>query len=149
MGPDPLKNLGIKEFAERIKSKKYWPIKSTLMDQEVLAGIGNIYSDEILWASGVHPLSRSAKIPERVMRLMFSNCKTILNKSIKLGGDSMSDYRNAYGQKGGFQNYHKAYRKTGENCTKNSCLNKIGAIIKRIVIRGRSAHFCPVHQIKY
>lgn len=145
LGPDPLKNLSAREFRQRIKSKRYSPIKSTLMDQTVLAGIGNIYSDEILWASAAHPLSRSAKIPDKIFNLMFSNTKKILRKSIKLGGDSMSDYRNAFGEKGSFQHFHKAYRKTGQKCLRGKCRG----IIKRIVVRGRSAHFCPAHQIRY
>ena len=145
LGPDPLKNLSLSAFKKRIKLKKNWPIKSVLMDQPTIAGIGNIYSDEILWATAIYPLSISDKIPDKVLALMFANIKTILKKSIKLGGDSMSDYRNVLGEKGNYQNYHKAYRKTGQECLKPKCKG----IIKRIVVKGRSAHFCPVHQIKY
>ena len=68
--------------------------------------------------------------------------KIILQKSIKLGGDSMSDYRNPFGEKGKFQNFHKVYRRAGEKCLKHGC----SGVIKRIVVGGRSAHFCPVHQ---
>jgi formamidopyrimidine-DNA glycosylase len=76
---------------------------------------------------------------------MLKNTKKILKKSIKLGGDSMSDYRNAFGEKGRFQNFHKVYRKTGKKCPKPNC----GGIKKRIVVKGRSAHFCPAHQKLY
>lgn len=145
LGPDPLKDLGLKEFTERIKNKKSAPIKKVLLDQSVIAGIGNIYSDEILWATAVHPLSHANKIPEIILRKMFENTKEILNKSIKLGGDSVSDYLNAFGQKGGFQKCHKAYRQTGKSCPKRNC----EGIIKKTVIGGRSAHFCPKHQIFY
>lgn len=144
LGPDPL-DLGRDQFIERIRGRSDTPIKKVLLDQSVLAGIGNIYSDEILWASAVHPLSRRAKIPKSVFSRIYSSMKKILNKSIKLGGDSMSDYRNAYGKKGGFQNFHKAYRKTGEKCPKPGCRG----IIKRITVGGRSSHFCPLHQIRY
>ncbi len=68
--------------------------------------------------------------------------KKILTKGISLGGDSMSDYRNIYGERGKFQNAHKVYRLTKEVCQKKSC----GAIIQRKVVGGRSAHFCPKHQ---
>lgn len=149
LGPDPLKITDPKQFRDGIKSKRNWPIKAVLMNQEVLAGIGNIYSDEILWTSSVHPLSRSNKIPDKVIDLIFKNSKIILKKSISLGGDSMSDYRNVFGERGGFQNIHKVYRKIGTRCTNNNCKNKISAIIKRIVVKGRSAHFCPIHQVKY
>lgn len=144
LGPDPLK-IKLKEFEKRIKAKKSTPIKKVLLDQRVVAGIGNIYSDEILWASAVHPLSLASKIPEKILKNIFKNTKIILNKSIKLGGDSMSDYLNAFGEKGGFQRCHRAYRRTGQNCPKRNC----GGIISRMVVGGRSSHFCPKHQIKY
>jgi formamidopyrimidine-DNA glycosylase len=144
LGPDALK-INSREFAERILGKKNWPIKLTLLDQSVLAGIGNIYSDEILWDGGVHPLSSSDRIPLPQVKKMYSASKKILEKSIRLGGDSMSDYINAFGEKGGFQKCHQAYRRTGEPCTKRGC----GGIISRLVIGGRSSHFCSQHQIKY
>jgi formamidopyrimidine-DNA glycosylase len=137
LGPDPLRDLSAESFANRIKNKNNWPIKTTLMDQGTIAGIGNIYSDEILWATGIHPLSLSCK--------MYANTKKILEKSIGLGGDSMSDYRNAFGEKGRFQNFHRAYRQTGKKCLKRGC----GGIIKRMVVRGRSAHYCDIHQKRY
>lgn len=144
LGPDPLQ-IAKKEFIERIRTKESMPIKKVLLDQTVLAGIGNIYSDEILWASGVHPLSKPSKIPEKILAKMFVEAKKILKKSIKYGGDSMSDYLNAFGNKGKFQNFHKAYRRTGQNCPKANC----GGIIDKKVVGGRSAHFCSKHQIKY
>lgn len=141
LGPDALK-ISFKEFEERIKAKKQSLIKKVLLDQSVIAGIGNIYSDEILWAAGVHPETKAAKIPKPGLKKIWLAMKKILKKSIKLGGDSTSDYRNAYGKKGGFQNFHRAYRQTGKKCQKRSC----GGIIKRKVLNGRSAHFCPKHQ---
>ena len=145
LGPDPLK-ITFEEFRARIKSASWRrPIKTALMDQSVIAGIGNIYSDEILWVSAVHPLSRAGEIPDKILGVMFANTKKILKKSMRHGGDSMSDYRNAFGEKGGFQNFHKAYRKTGQKCEKSGC----GGIIKRLMVKGRSAHFCPAHQIKF
>jgi formamidopyrimidine-DNA glycosylase len=144
LGPDALAiNLG--EFASRIGAKKNWPIKLSLLDQNVVAGIGNIYSDEILWYAGVHPFSKSNKVPLPQIRKMYAASKKILTKSIKMGGDSMSDYINAFGEKGGFQNCHQAYRQKGKKCKKKGC----GGIIQRLVIGGRSSHFCDKHQIKY
>lgn len=115
-------------------------IKQVLMDPSVIAGIGNIYSDEILWRAGVHPLSKPGKVPERNLRLMFSAMKRTLRRGIDFGGDSMSDYRNIKGERGEFQNHHEAYRRTGKKCSRDK------GIIKRLVVGGRSAHFCPVHQ---
>jgi formamidopyrimidine-DNA glycosylase len=146
LGPDPLgsKFNGQKLF-ESIHNKKGAPIKSALLDQSAIAGIGNIYSDEILWQTSIHPLSRADQIPEKKFGEIFKAMQKILRFSIKHGGDSKSDYRNAFGEKGGFQNFHKVYGRKGKKCPKPKCLG----IIERMVVRGRSAHFCPKHQIKY
>ena len=148
IGPEPLdKNFTAKKLEERLKRKPSEKIKTVLMDQSIVAGIGNIYSDEILWQAGVRPerkvltlLRRGSKGQE--IKLIFKAMQKILTKSIKAGGDSMSDYRNLSGGKGKFQFYHKAYRRTGEKCRKRNC----GGTIQRKMINNRSAHFCSVHQ---
>jgi len=143
LGPEPLeKNFTLEQFEERILRRPRAPIKSVLMDQKIIAGIGNIYSDEMLWASSIHPLSRSTCIPKAFVKLLFKEMKIVLANGISFGGDSDSDYRNIDGDIGEFQNKHHAYRHTGEICFKKSC----GGIITRLVIGGRSAHFCPKHQ---
>ncbi len=145
LGPDPLDpSFNAKNLFEIIHKKKKMPIKSALLDQKAIAGIGNIYSDEILWQTNIHPLSPADKIPEKKFGEIFKVMKEILKFSIKHGGDSKSDYRNAFGEKGGFQNFHKVYGKKGQKCSKKNCLG----IIERIVVKGRSAHFCPKHQTK-
>ncbi len=120
-------------------------IKTVLMDQEIISGIGNIYSDEILWMSSIHPLSKVKDIDERFLKIIYKNIIKVLNESIKVGGDSMSDYRNPMGEKGGYQNIHKVYRKTGEKCKRKNC----GGTIQRIKVGGRSAHYCDKHQKLY
>ena len=107
------------------------------MDQEIISGIGNIYSDEILWQGGGHPATPASKTRDGKMRLMYNIMKKILRFAIKAGGDSMSDFRNIYGETGKFQTYHQVYRREGEKCWR--CLTAI----KRLKIGGRSAHFCP------
>jgi formamidopyrimidine-DNA glycosylase len=142
-GPEPLENsFGIKEFKERISLKPNGPIKTVLMNHEIVAGIGNIYSDEILWRSGIHPLQKVKDIPNKKIQLMFKAMKDTLRSGIDFGGDSMSDYRNLMGESGKFQERHNAYRKTGKKCGKKGCK---GTII-RLKIGGRSAHFCDTHQ---
>ena len=146
LGIDPFDpGLNAKKLFEIIHLKKNWPIKSSLLDQNSIAGIGNIYSDEILWQTSIHPASKSEKIPAKKFAEIFRAMQTILKLSIKHGGDSKSDYRNAFGEKGGFQNFHKVYGKKGAQCPKSKCRG----IIERTVIRGRSSHFCPKHQFKY
>ncbi len=146
LGPEPLpSSFTFKDFKERLYKKPKGMIKQVLMDQQVIAGIGNIYSDEILWYASVHPKSIVNKIPEDSVKKIYKEMKEILNRSISLGGDSMSDYRNLKGEKGGFHPYHSAYMQHGKHCTKKGCA---GTIVK-MKIAGRSAHFCPVHQILY
>ncbi len=143
IGPEPLlKDFGLNDFIKRINLKPHWNIKTVLMDQSIIAGIGNIYSDEMLWLSSIHPESKPNKIPKKEMGILYKKMREILNKGINFGGDSMSDYRNIDGLRGDFQNHHNVYKKKGEKCMKKSCHS---AIIRK-VINGRSAHFCSTHQ---
>src|SRR3989338_10156141 len=143
LGPEPLdKNFQFPKFRSQILKRPKGRIKQVLMNQSLISGIATIYADEILWHSGTHPLSRPNRIPGQNLQAMFKAMKKTLRKGIDLGGDSMSDYRNIRGEKGGFQNHHHAYRQTGRACTKKGC----GGVIKRIVVGTRGAHFCPVHQ---
>jgi formamidopyrimidine-DNA glycosylase len=143
IGPEPLeKDFTEKKMTERILTKKSGKIKSVLMDQSVIAGIGNIYSDEILWLVGLHPEERVQHIPKTKFPLIYKAMKATLAKGIDFGGDSMSDYRNIDGEPGKFQHHHNAYRKTGKPCGKQGCKG----VILRKVVGGRSAHFCSVHQ---
>jgi formamidopyrimidine-DNA glycosylase len=143
LGPEPLdKSFTYKIFKERLLMKPNSKIKTILMDQEIVSGIGNIYSDEVLWFSGIHPTKKVIGIKEEQLKNLFKNVKKILTLSISLGGDSMSDYRNPLGRKGGYQDIHKAYRRTGMKCMFHGC----DGIIRRIVIGGRSTHYCDKHQ---
>ncbi len=141
LGPEPLdKNFTLKKFRE-LMAKKRGAIKKVLMDQFVIAGIGNIYSDEILWYAGVHPLKRVEKLNDKELAAIYKYIRFILKKAVDALGDSEQDYRTLEGKKGNYQNKKKVYHLTGEECQKHD-----GGIIKRIKINGRSAHFCPVHQ---
>ncbi len=143
VGPEPLdKIFTFKKFKERLTLKADGKIKTVLMDQSVIAGIGNIYSDEILWHSDINPERKVYEIKEKEFIKMFNAMKTLLKKGIAFGGDSMSDYRNIYGLPGKFQLHHNVYRRAGEKCKKKNCKG----IIMRKIVNGRSAHFCSVHQ---
>lgn len=146
LGPEPLtSNFKLTNFKTQLLKRPRGRIKQVLMDQTLIAGIGNIYSDEILWRAGVHPLSQVEKIPEKNFKEMFAALKRTLQRGIDFGGDSMSDYRNIKGEKGKFQEHHQAYRRTGKPCTKKGCKGKIS----RMVVATRSAHFCDTHQKLY
>lgn len=137
LGPEPLEKTFTFEKFKGILPKK-GKIKQVLMDQAVISGIGNIYSDEILWQSRVHPLKDVSKLAEKELRRIFSAISEILKKAIKFKGDSFSDYRRPEGQKGQYQDIQKVYGKEGEPCPAKNC-----GEIRRIKIGGRSAHFCP------
>jgi len=143
IGPEPLeKTFTLESLIQRLNLCINKKIKTALMDQSIIAGIGNIYSDEILWRAGVHPERRVSKLKQNEIKLIFKTIKEILKKGIDFGGDSMSDYRNIDGLPGKFQLHHQAYRRTGEKCRRKGCKG----IIKRKIIGNRSAHFCSIHQ---
>jgi len=142
-GPEPLDaSFTVNRLVEALSRKPNGAIKTVLMDNTVVSGIGNIYSDEILWRTGIHPLERVRDIPLGAWTKILSAIKELLQKGIDFGGDSMSDYRNITGERGSFQGQHRAYRKTGSICEKKGC----AGTITRLKVGGRSAHFCPVHQ---
>ncbi len=142
IGPDPLTpKFGFNEFKSLI-SKKRGPIKKILMDQNVVSGIGNIYSDEILFVAKIHPLRKAEKLGDKELRAIFEAAKKILKKAIKLRGTSTSDYRDTAGKAGRYTEVRLVYQREGEKCP-----NQCGGVIKRIKIGGRSAHFCPYCQI--
>lgn len=146
IGPEPLeKDFTWRKFKERLLTKPSKSIKTVLLDQTVVAGIGNIYSDEMLWLSSVHPDTKPIKLKDKNFMELHKNMRMVLDKGINFGGDSMSDYRNIHGERGNFQNHHNVYRKNKERCRKKGCKG----VIMRKVINGRSAHFCNKHQKLY
>ena len=146
LGPEPLeKKFQFKDFKSQIMKRPKGKIKQVLLDQSLISGIGNIYGDEVLWRASVHPLSHPDKIPEKNLKIMFKALKITLKRGIDMGGDSMSDYRNIEGEKGEFQEHHRAYQRTGFPCSKSGCRGKI----RRLVVGARSAHFCDKHQKLY
>lgn len=140
-GPEPLE-LSSKQFKKAIQRKPNGFIKQVLINHEVIAGIGNIYSDEMLWRAGIHPLEKVRDITEKQWLLLRTAMKHVLKKGIKLRGDSTSDYRNIDGRPGEFHAHHSAYQRTGDKCDKRGC----SGIIERIKVAARSTHFCPKHQ---
>jgi len=140
LGIDPLsKDFTYSLFAEQLKKRK-GKVKTILMDQTFLAGIGNIYSDEILFEAKIHPLSPVQSLKPSQTKALYSAIKKILKKGVKYRGTSDSDYFDLRGEMGGFQKHLRVYRQTGKPCF--HCRGKIA----RIKIAGRSAHFCSMCQ---
>jgi formamidopyrimidine-DNA glycosylase len=137
LGPEPLeKDFTFEKFKKCLENKK-GKIKQVLMDQETIAGIGNIYSDEILWQAKIHPFKDVSKLSESEILGIYRAMREILPKAIELGGESISDFRRISGEKGEFDSMRKVYRREGEKCS------RCGTMIKRIKLAGRSAHYCP------
>ena len=111
------------------------------MEQNFIAGIGNLYADEILFYAGVHPLRKASSLNDSELKEIYKGMKKILEKAIETRGSSVDLYQDATGAKGGYVPYLKAYGREGEEC-----FNKCGGKIVRIKIGSRSAHFCPVCQ---
>ncbi len=143
IGPEPLeKSFSYTKFQVRLNLRPNAKIKQVLIDQSIIAGIGNIYADESLWHAGINPLQKVSSIKSTRMKKLFDAIKKTLTKGINFGGDSTSDYRNIHGNKGEFHETHHAYQRTGTKCDKKGC----SGIIKRIVLGNRSTHYCDKHQ---
>lgn len=143
LGPEPLeRSFTFEKFKAALARKSSTKIKLVLMDQTIISGIGNIYSDEMLWHAGVHPEEPVKNIPPVKMKKMYEAMKLVLKRGIDFSGDSTSDYRTITGERGKFHLHHEAYRRTGEKCSKRD-----GGVILRKKLGGRSAHFCSVHQV--
>ncbi len=140
LGPSAM-DISLDDFKKRI-SKRRKAIKKTIMDQKVIAGVGNIYSDEALFKAKIHPLKQANNLSDKELEKLYNAIKEILKKAIKYNGTSVSDYRTPDGKKGEFSKMLKVYGKDGEKCS------KCGTKIKRIKIGTRSARFCPKCQKK-
>lgn len=136
LGPEAL-SISQKNFNERLKKRQKAKIKAVLLDQKFVAGIGNIYADEILFASGVRPDRIASSLTGQEIGKIFLQMRKILQKAIKAGGSSVENYIDALGKQGNYKKYHKVYQKTGLKCV------KCAGVIKRIKIGSRSSHFCP------
>ena len=137
-GREPLR-IKFPEFAQLFRGRNA-PIKSALLNQKLLGGVGNIYADESLFRAGIRPRRRAAQLSYASLNLLFDSLKKVLREAIAARGSSVSNYVNADGESGYYQFHHRVYRRTGEPCLR--CQTRI----KRTVIGGRSSHYCPCCQ---
>ena len=143
LGPDPLEDrMGAGPFATALRARRTM-LKPLLMDQRFLAGLGNIYSDEVLHAAGLRYDHRAAALTEEQARRLYSEMLRILRSSVRLGGSSLSDmqYRDVYGRPGRYQTRHRVFAREGLPCA--TC----GSPVQRRAWGGRSTFFCPRCQI--
>ncbi len=142
LGPEPFfKNFDLKYLLKYFLNKKK-DIKSFLLDQKFVSGIGNIYANEILFLSKINPTIYAMKLTKNDCKKIISFSKSILKKAIKKGGSSIRDFKNTSGQSGNFQKEFKVYQRENLNCLRNKCPGKI----KKIFISNRSTFFCNICQ---
>jgi formamidopyrimidine-DNA glycosylase len=134
-GAEPL-DIGFELFTGLFRRRKT-PIKSALLNQSLLRGIGNIYADESLARAAIRPRRRAATLTRADLRRLYESVQQVLNDAIAAGGSSVSDYVDSDGEPGFFQFQHRVYGREGEPCL------HCGTPIKRVVIAGRSSHYCP------
>jgi len=135
VGIEPLE-IDLERFLPLFRGRKT-PIKSALLNQKLLRGVGNIYADESLFRAGIRPKRQAASVTQEKLGKLFIAIKEVLKEAIALGGSSVSDYVDADGEEGFFQLQHRVYGREGERCL--VCKTPI----KRVVIAGRSSHYCP------
>ncbi|MBZ5515162.1 MAG: bifunctional DNA-formamidopyrimidine glycosylase/DNA-(apurinic or apyrimidinic site) lyase [Acidobacteriia bacterium] len=135
LGPDA-PEIREEEFSAALRGRR-GAIKSWLINQRVLAGLGNIYADEALYAARIHPLTQAGRLSSQAARKLLRSIKRVLARALNFGGTSFRDYLGADGEPGEFLEKLNVYQRTGERC------RRCQAKIRRIVIAGRSSHFCP------
>ena len=136
-GPEPLsRSFSSKRFAERLRHRS-GRLKSLLLDQSFVAGIGNIYADEALWRAQLHPLRTADTLTDGEVRRLHRSIRSVLRQGVLNRGASFSDYVGADGEPGANAERLKVYRRTGEPCL------RCGRLISRIVVGQRGTHFCP------
>jgi formamidopyrimidine-DNA glycosylase len=134
-GSEPLE-VDVDTFKKMFRGRKT-PIKSALLNQKLLRGVGNIYADESLFRAEIRPRRRASTISREALQRLFTAIQEVLREAIALGGSSVSDYVDSSGEEGFFQLQHRVYGREGEPCL------VCDAPIKRVVIAGRSSHYCP------
>ncbi len=135
LGPDPLA-IDAATFRERLRERR-GRIKPILLNQAFLRGLGNIYVDESLFRAGIHPKANASKLSRARATQLHAAIQDVLRLAIEMRGSSISDYVDAAGNRGGFQNLHQVYGKQGQPCA------QCGQPVKRIVVAQRGTHFCP------
>jgi formamidopyrimidine-DNA glycosylase len=137
-GAEPLE-IGVEAFAMLFRGRRL-SIKAALLNQTLLAGVGNIYADESLFHAGIRPRRAAGRLKREELERLRQALRRVLTQAIQLGGSSVSDYVGADGERGFFQLEHCVYLRTGEPC------RRCGTAIKRVLVGGRGTHFCPLCQ---
>ena len=143
VGPEPLaNNFTTQDFITRLMRRRASGIKAVLLDQTVIAGVGNIYADESLWAAKIHPETRVQDIPQARLKALYTELRAILKLSIEKGGSTDRNYVDAEGKRGSYLAFAKVFRRQGQPCY------RCGTEIIKMRVAGRGTHICPHCQKK-
>ena len=138
VGPVPLEPVfTVSQFIERFARRPRTNIKAALLDQSVIAGVGNIYADESLWGAKIHPATLVSDLPYSKFQLLYSEVRYVMNLSIEKGGSTNRNYVNAEGKKGSYMDFARVFRREGLECP------RCGAEIIKMRVAGRGTHICP------
>jgi formamidopyrimidine-DNA glycosylase len=141
VGPEPLDSgFTAHDFVQRLVRRKNATIKATLLDQTVIAGVGNIYADESLWGAKIHPSTPVRNLSRQNMHTLFDELRFVLELAIQKGGSSDKNYVNAEGKKGSYLTFARVFRREGQACP------RCGTIIIKLRVAGRGTHICPYCQ---
>lgn len=142
VGPEPLESeFTAEQFATRFKRRAKSPIKAALLDQTVVAGVGNIYADESLWGAKLHPLKLVIDVTGHQFAILYHELRDVMNLSIEKGGSTDRNYVNAEGKRGSYIDFARVFRKEGNPCPRCS------TTIIKIRAAGRGTHLCPQCQV--
>lgn len=138
VGPEPLEaDFTPEMFIERLQRRKNTTIKAAILDQTVLAGVGNIYADESLWGARIHPGMLVKNVPHNKLNKLYDEIRYVMNLSIQKGGSSSHTYVDAEGKKGSYLDFARVFRREGQACP------RCGHTIEKLRVAGRGTHTCP------
>lgn len=138
VGPEPLEpDFTAEQFAQRFKRRVRTTIKAAILDQSVIAGVGNIYADESLWGAKIHPSRLVGSIKPAEFKKLYTEVRYVMNLSIEKGGSTNRNYVNAEGKKGSYMEFARVFRREGLECP------RCGSEIIKIRVAGRGTHICP------
>jgi formamidopyrimidine-DNA glycosylase len=142
VGPEPLDDsFTAKVFISRIRHRNNTTIKAAILDQTVLAGVGNIYADESLWGAKIHPSTRVKNVSDEQLSTLLVELKYVLNLAIEKGGSTDKNYVNAEGKRGSYIDFARVFRREGKECPRHP-----GTVIIKTRVAGRGTHTCPICQ---
>lgn len=144
VGPEPLEDdLTHTDFIQRIRRRNGTTIKAALLDQTVIAGIGNIYADEALWGAHIHPSKRVRDVTDKELRVVLDEVRYVLALSIEKGGSTDKNYVNAEGKRGSYIDFARVFRREGLSCPRHP-----DVLVEKSRVAGRGTHTCPVCQVE-